>query len=197
MESEPDRYEEVLTAIRRIMRAVDLHSRAQIKWHGLTSPQLLVLKALARRGEMSTGALAREISLSHATVTGIVDRLVKRALVQRSRSPHDKRLVMVSCAEAGHQVLSLAPPLLQERFIREFDKLQDWERTWILAALQRLVALMEARDLDAAPILESGAMLEPDWAETREAAEVHPFEAEGLVGPETFNEQTGDDEDSG
>ena len=41
-----NRYDEVLVALRRIIRATDLHSRQLSKVSGLTSPQLLILQLL-------------------------------------------------------------------------------------------------------------------------------------------------------
>ena len=46
-----------LAAIRRIIRAIDIHSRALMKSHGLTGPQLALLNELARSGALMTGRL--------------------------------------------------------------------------------------------------------------------------------------------
>ena len=70
--------EEVLVTIRQIVRAIDLHSKKLAKTYGLTGPQLIVLQEIADRDVLTTGDLAKNISLSHATVTSIVDRLVAR-----------------------------------------------------------------------------------------------------------------------
>ena len=61
---------QIVAAIRRIMRAVDLHSRRLAEEHGLTGPQLATLQAAASLGESSTGTLARAVHLSGPTVTG-------------------------------------------------------------------------------------------------------------------------------
>jgi hypothetical protein len=45
-----------------------------------------------------------------------------------------------------------SPPLLQERFVRRFAALPDWEQTLLLSSLQRIAELMDAGDLDAAPM---------------------------------------------
>ena len=55
-------------------------------------------------------------------------------------------------------MLEEAPPLLQEQFIEQFGRLEDWEKTQILSSLQRMVAMMEARGLDATPMLATGPM---------------------------------------
>ncbi|MBN2562705.1 MAG: winged helix-turn-helix transcriptional regulator [Phycisphaerae bacterium] len=148
--------DQIVAAIRRIMRAVDLHSRRLAEEHGLTGPQLATLKAAARLGEASTGALARAVHLSGPTVTGILDRLAKRGLVGRARNGQDRRGVTVRLTSSGEDVLAAAPSLLQDRFRQELVKLEDWEQTMLLAMLQRIAAMMDAESIDASPVLVPG-----------------------------------------
>ena len=51
-----------------------------------------------------------------------------------------------------------APSVLQEHFTRALRGLADWEQYQILASLQRVVALMEARDLETSPFLATGPL---------------------------------------
>lgn len=148
--------DQIVAAIRRIMRAVDLHSRHLAEEHGLTGPQLATLQAAARLGEASTGTLARAVHLSGPTVTGILDRLAKRGLVGRTRSGQDRRSVTITLTRSGQEVLAVAPSLLQDRFRHELAKVEDWEQTMILAMLQRIAAMMDAESLDASPVLVPG-----------------------------------------
>ncbi len=156
---------EVLLALRRITRAIDLHSRSLIQKHGLTGPQLVILHTLSTMGEVSISGLAKAISLGQATVTGILARLEKKGLISRRRSESDKRVVLVSTTRQCDKVLESAPPLLQESFLDQYTRLQDWERTLILSSLQRVVALMKASSLDATPILTSGPIDVPNSTE--------------------------------
>ena len=149
---------QIVAAIRRIMRAVDLHSRRLAEEHGLTGPQLATLQAAANLGESSTGTLARAVHLSGPTVTGILDRLTKRALVDRTRNGQDRRSVTVRLTSDGEDVLAAAPSLLQDRFRQELIRLEEWEQTTILATLQRIAAMMDAESLDASPLLVPGPL---------------------------------------
>lgn len=157
----------VLVSLRRIIRAVDCHSRALAQKHGLTGPQLVVLGELASAGETRVGELARKISLSHATVSGVLDRLEKRGLVRRTRGGSDRRSVTVALTEAGRAAHGKAPPLLQEDFLAKFGKLNEGEQTQILSALQLVASMMAADKLDATPILVSG----PPAASAKSTAE--------------------------
>lgn len=148
--------EDVLIAIRRIIRATDIHSRRLTKTVGLTAPQLLVLQAIRNLGAVAISRLSSEVSLSQATVTTIIDRLERRGYVSRQRSEQDKRVVHALLTAAGNEALDNAPTPLQEAFSVRFEQLQDWEQSQILAALQRVAAMMDAGDLDASPFLELG-----------------------------------------
>ncbi|MFZ5655097.1 MAG: MarR family winged helix-turn-helix transcriptional regulator [Pseudomonadota bacterium] len=149
---------QVLVALRQVIRATDLHSRHLMKTTGLTAPQLLVLRELDGAGELSVSALARRISLSQGTVTSILDRLQARGLVDRERSPTDRRRVLLRLTPAAQAALARAPLPLQEQFVRRFEGLQPWEQHMILAALQRVAQLMNADRIDAAPVLAIGAL---------------------------------------
>jgi DNA-binding MarR family transcriptional regulator len=148
--------DDVLIALRRITRSIDLQSKKLSKTSGLTVPQLVILKALRKEGRLSPSAIAREVSLSQGTVTTILDRLAKSGLIQRERSDTDKRVVLASLTEDGQSAVAAAPELLQAGFLREFRRLKDWERGHLISALQRIAEMMDAEELDASPILETG-----------------------------------------
>lgn len=149
-------HDNVLTALRRIMRATDLHSKHLSKTTGLTAPQLLIMQLIQRYGETTSSVLAKEVSLSQATVTTILDRLESRELIRRMRSEEDKRQVRLTLTDAGQTLVAEAPEPLQHQFIKVYDKLPDWERTTILASLQRIAQMMDAEELDASPVLDVG-----------------------------------------
>lgn len=150
-----DRHEEVLVALRRIIRAVDLQSKRLMQTSGLSGPQLMVMQAIERAGSVTAGNLARSVSLSQGTVTSILDRLERKNLLRRVRSTEDKRKVVVFLSEEGKAALALAPTLLQENFINSFHRLEDWEQHLLISSLQRIAEMMDAQNLDAAPYLET------------------------------------------
>lgn len=149
-------YEQVLVALRRVIRATDLHSKRLSKTAGLTAPQLLIMQTIRDLGEVTIGTIADKVSLSQATVTTILDRLEHRNLVYRLRSEKDKRKVHAHLTEAGSELLSRAPQALQEEFIRKYQNLQSWEQNMIIASLQRVAEMMDAAEIDASPFLDVG-----------------------------------------
>lgn len=149
-------HDQILVALRRITRAIDLQSKRLLKETGLTTPQLVVLRALDREGPLAPSAIANRIALSPATVTTIVDRLARLGLVERHKRQSDRRGVDIRLTEAGQAAYNSAPELLQAGFLKRFRDLAPWEQHMLLAAMERTADLMDASDLDASPILASG-----------------------------------------
>lgn len=157
-ESTMQKDEELLIALRRVIRAIDLRSRQLNKEAGLTGPQLLVMQNIGKAPGVMVREIAENINLSPATVTSILDRLELKALVTRVRSTEDKRKVGVFLTELGGQVLSKAPLPLQEHFVNRFAQLEEWEQSQMVATMQRIARMMDAHDIDASPMLEVGSI---------------------------------------
>src|SRR3990167_2088123 len=153
MTEKADLVDEVLIALKRIIRAIELHSKKLVNQYGITGPQALVLKRIIHYKRVPSGILARDVNLSHATVTSILDRLEKQKYILRIPSLDDKRKVLIEAAPAAINMFKNAPPLLQEEFISAFHKLDSWEQTQMLSTLQRIATMMDAKNIKVSPVL--------------------------------------------
>jgi len=145
-----------LRALRRVLRATEIGSRHLASATGLTPSQLLVLREIDMRGSATPGTIAHALQFSQATITAIVDRLEALGFVQRRRSEKDKRQFHLSALPAGKAALVDAPDPLQMTFTERFVALPPWEQAMILTAVERLATLIDAQNIDAAPLLDSG-----------------------------------------
>ena len=125
----------------------------------MTVPQILILQTIKDSGTLPTSEIARQVSLSQATVTSVIDRLVKKDLVRRERSDLDRRKVGVSLTDFAEEKLENLPELLQEDFIIRFEKLENWEQQMLVSSVERIASLMDAQEVDASPILQPGEIL--------------------------------------
>ena len=148
----------ILQSLRRIMRAVDIHSRKLAHVHNITGPQLRCLLAVKESGSLTSGSLARKIYLSPSTVVGIIDRLEMKELLNRTRDSKDRRQVYVTITSKGEQLIADTPSLMQETLARAIVQLPELEQVSIAMALERLTELMEAQHIEASPILEAGPL---------------------------------------
>ena len=152
---------EVLRSLRRIIRAVGLYNRRLVTQTGLSGPQLICLQQLAADGPLQTSHLAEAVSLSSATVCGILDRLEQRGLIERRRQADDRRRVLVSLSDAGKETVASAPPALHDTFLFKLRALPVEEQRAMQRTLTQIVHMMAADNLDAAPILVPGDAVAP------------------------------------
>ncbi|MCC5999237.1 MAG: MarR family transcriptional regulator [Pararhodobacter sp.] len=145
----------LLKQIRRLVRALDVHSRRIDRQVGLTLPQLMVLAALGRLGEVTSRALAAEADLSPPTVVGILDKLEAKGLVQRYRSVRDRRIVHARVTPAGQAALARAPDPLGKRLGEGFRALPPLKRQQVVGALA-LVGQLAGEEEAADDLPESG-----------------------------------------
>lgn len=145
---EQHRSQEVLVELRKIIRAIDIHSKTLVQKYGLTGPQMVTLKEIIKANRVTVSVLARQANLSHATVTSILDRLERNGCVTRVRDVQDKRKIYVEATDKAKEIIHHAPTLLQDHFIDKFDKLLDWEQTLLLSSLQRIATMMNAEKIN-------------------------------------------------
>lgn len=148
-----NREQEVLAALRRVIRAVDLQSKQVVKASGLTVPQILILRAIDDLGEVTTGTISNAVNLSQATVTTILDRLESRNLIERYRSDRDRRIVHARLTADGRKRLAKAPNLFHQTFTRAFSELEPAYQTRIISTLEEVAVMLGGGTLDVAPIV--------------------------------------------
>ncbi len=157
MNNEPEFYEtcgfRILSAIRRMIRAVDIHSRKLHNEFDITTPQMICIYELARNDGITLSQLSKLVNIGTSTVNGIMDRLELKGLLTRERSSQDRRKVFLHLTEAGRQITRKTPSLLQDKLSNALQKLPELEQVTIAMSLERVVGLMEAEHLDASPNL--------------------------------------------
>jgi DNA-binding MarR family transcriptional regulator len=116
--------------------------------HGSVSLiHLNVLTVLDFDGAMSMGHLAEALDVSVASMTGIVDRMEKRGLVERRHDEQDRRVVLVQPTQAGKAVFTVIGEQRRFGLGKILDQLSDDE---LAALLQGHRALRLARSAIAA-----------------------------------------------
>ncbi|MHB9029740.1 MAG: MarR family winged helix-turn-helix transcriptional regulator [Candidatus Latescibacterota bacterium] len=151
MSMDQNRNEQVLIALRRITHAIDVHSRSIFLRHNLTGPQLFLMREISRHNGISVEELSSLVEIGVSAVDDILDRLDKRGLIRRDALREPGTIARLFVTDAGQDILRRSPPLLQEHFFLEFEKLNEWEQSLILSTLQRVAAMLELEtDLSAA-----------------------------------------------
>lgn len=153
-----NRTDESLIALRRILRATELYARDLAQAAGMTPAQLRVLQIVDEKGGATPKALSGQMRVSQATVTALVDKLVASGMVERFSSEIDRRQTNIRMTPRGQVTLERAPDALQQRFVRAFDALADWEQAQLVSSLERVATMLDATDIEASTVLTTGEL---------------------------------------
>jgi DNA-binding MarR family transcriptional regulator len=138
------RLEQMERNLNRIRRAMRKPLEALEAAENVTLPQRAVMQAVVRDRGISLKDLSREVSLAHSTVSGIVDRLEKRGIVQRRPDPEDGRMARIyPTAAVDAFVRERVPALARGPLETALERATGREREEISRALKRLRELLE------------------------------------------------------
>ncbi|MCH4887502.1 MarR family transcriptional regulator [Acidaminobacter sp. JC074] len=93
--------DEVGETVKRIVRNFQMMERDQIKPLGFTTTQCYCMIELLK-SPLTMHELSTKMNLNSSTMTRIVDKLVRDDLIIRTRDASDRRIVVVSLSESGH-----------------------------------------------------------------------------------------------
>jgi trimethylamine---corrinoid protein Co-methyltransferase len=142
-ETAPSYSKRVIWLLRRLIQADNLHTGALRKRHHLSSSQLGCVIALDDHGPMPLCQIAKEIMVDSSTVTGLIDRLEMKGLVERSRISLDRRIITVCLTEAGRNLARNAPSLLNQQIIGGLEALPLSKKELIIGGLMSLTDLLD------------------------------------------------------
>jgi len=129
---------DIVGSLRKLVRAVSLDSQKMSRQFGLTGPQSVVLRLLLNKGSMSSAELSRLMYVTASNMTGIIDRL-------------------------GEGI----PDPIEKKFINQLADL-ELEHVQLLAmALNQILNLIDAEDIEAEPLDISPETLAVEQEEIR------------------------------
>lgn len=134
---------EILSRVSRLARQLDLARKSSFSDYDIEGWAFDVLSALRRSGEpyqLSPSTLLQETLVTSGTMTNRIDRLEKRGLVERHRSPDDRRGVLVQLTGAGLERVDAAMSDLLDVEARVLDALPPAVRPQLAALLRTVVA---------------------------------------------------------
>ncbi len=144
---------QILQALRQINRAIDIHSRKLKTTHNTTAPQLICLGIIVNSGSSTVTKIAKLAYLSPSTVVGILDRLEHEGYIVRERDVNDRRNWNAIATKNGKALLKKVPSPLQESLLTALQELPGHEQASITGSLLKIVKLMGADSIAAAPVL--------------------------------------------
>jgi len=143
---------DIVGSLRKLVRAVSLDSQKMSRQFGLTGPQSVVLRLLLNNGSMSSADLSRLMYVTPSNMTGIIDRLEKKGLIERMRKEGDRRVTLILLTDTGKKLGAGIPDPIEKKFINQLADL-ELEHVQLLAmAMNQILNLIDAEDIDAEPL---------------------------------------------
>ncbi len=135
-------------ALQHVMMQASLLARRRLMTtlttSGLTVAQYYTLRAVCRaEGGSSMSALAEATHQVSATMTGIIDRLAERGLVERREDPEDRRSRRVYLTEAGGQLMAAIARQQAAHHLHIMELFSAAERQHLLALMEKYVLALE------------------------------------------------------
>jgi MarR family transcriptional regulator, organic hydroperoxide resistance regulator len=131
----------------RVLWALDhtlnARSKQMGKTHGLTGPQRMALRLVALSPGMSSGELAETLHLHPSTLTGILERLARRGLLDRKRDPFDARRALLRVTPAGLRLLEHKKGTIEEDVRRALSKESKVALKRAFEVLQRITLTLD------------------------------------------------------
>ncbi|MDI6604558.1 MAG: MarR family transcriptional regulator [Thermoanaerobacteraceae bacterium] len=130
----------VLKQIRDIMKQ---NMKYQFNKIDITGPQGMLMSMLAHHGKMKISDLSENLGLSNSTVSGIIDRLERQGLVERTRSIEDRRVVYVSITSEFKKNAKEQLNEIEKKFEDMMNKATPEELNTIFEGLNTLKEVMD------------------------------------------------------
>lgn len=105
----------------------------------LTPVQFAALARVTSQPGIDQRTLARAIGLDTSTIGGVIDRLERRALMQRNAAPEDRRVRRLTVTAEGARLLEQVQPRMLAAQQRILAPLSADEQRQFMAFLGRLV----------------------------------------------------------
>jgi DNA-binding MarR family transcriptional regulator len=155
-------YTEILVYIRKIIRSVNLDSKRIEKEYGISIPQMLCLNFLKEQKEHRAAQkdIKDFLQLNASTVTGIIKRLEKKALVARLPKQEDRRVGLITITAQGAELLESAPEPMHELLKIKLQKLPPDKIDELGRAFRLIIDFLDIKSVEASPIVTGGANID-------------------------------------
>jgi DNA-binding MarR family transcriptional regulator len=143
---------EIVDAIRRLYRAVYIDTSKMSRQFGLTGAQSGVLRNLFAHGALSSADLSRKLYVTPSNITGVIDRLERKGLVERVRKEGDRRIALITLTEKGDELSQSLPDPIEKKLISELGDLEPEHVELLSVALNQIINLIDTKGVEDAPM---------------------------------------------
>jgi DNA-binding MarR family transcriptional regulator len=129
-------------AVKQVELAARAHMDELLKPVGITALQYTALTVLRRRDGLSSAQLARNSFVTAQSMADMVTTLERRGLITRRRDPDNRRVLLISLTDDGHQLLTTYDESMGALEERMLGALSEHERVNLEDYLNRCRAAL-------------------------------------------------------
>lgn len=135
---------ELESQLRAVSSSVRKHGRAILTDFDMTPPQFDALVSVYDGDLLTMGDLSARLGLAYSTTTDLVNRLERRAFVERMRDVEDRRVVRVRLMQAGEEFIGRVMAARRAYLTRVLQHVSKVEQQSLLRTLNSLVTHLNA-----------------------------------------------------
>jgi DNA-binding MarR family transcriptional regulator len=110
----------------------------------LTPTELRIMRVLLEKGSSPMNWFCHETMLSQPSITGIIDKLEERGLVERVRSKEDRREVLIAITVKGNDAYAKGMDLHRQFVEKALSALESEEVDALVSLLKKLADASDA-----------------------------------------------------
>ena len=131
-----------LRCLWQLNHTIERVSRSMEKTIGVTAQQRMMIRCVGRFPGMTASQLAELLHLDAGTVSTALSRLERKHLLERRRSPRDRRRVTPGLTPAGHALDRDAPGTVEHAVVALLKTAAERDVASARAVLGELTALL-------------------------------------------------------
>jgi len=139
---------QVIKLLKQVKNMVSQNLCFQFKELNLTGTQSMLIGILVHNQKMKISDLSSKLGLSNSTVSGIIDRLESRGLVDRIRSQEDRRVVHVCVSDKFMEEAQQHFMQIDQEFEAMMNKATPEELDTIIKGLSTLKTVLGRQSIE-------------------------------------------------
>lgn len=133
---------EIESILREINKKLNTELKKEMVRLDFSLSHFYILSSLFKNGVMKAGDIAREIDVTNATLTFLLDKLEGEGLIKRVKDTEDRRVTLVEITGKGREVYSSLIALRRERMRELLENIPEEDIKNIYHFLLRIKAVL-------------------------------------------------------
>lgn len=105
--------------------------------------ELLAITFIYRKENVNMSEIAEYINAPLNTVTGVINRLEKKRIVERKRDANDKRVVNICLSDEGKDIYETEKKEIVDFVKKVYNALTDEEKSTVMGVTMKVISILK------------------------------------------------------